>query len=146
MERSASKLAALGAAKGDRVAILMLNSPEYLELYFSTAIAGAAIVPLNTRWHVNEIIYALTDSGSKILFVDERFAPLVPRIRQAVPEIEHFIYAQDGACPPAGAVFRHSETAGLAALCDAKALRTVSGSRQRRRTWRIRTVDGVFSN
>jgi long-chain acyl-CoA synthetase len=99
VERSASKLAALGAVKGDRVAILMLNSPEYLELYFSTAMAGAAIVPLNTRWHVNEIIYTLTDSGSKILFVDERFAPLVPQIRQAVPTIEHFVYAQDGACP-----------------------------------------------
>jgi len=49
VEDSARKLVALGAGKGDRVAILMLNSPEYLELYYSVALAGAVIVPLNTR-------------------------------------------------------------------------------------------------
>ncbi|MBZ5608090.1 MAG: long-chain fatty acid--CoA ligase [Acidobacteriia bacterium] len=99
VERSARKLAKLGASKGDRVALLMLNSPEYLELYYSTAMAGALIVPLNTRWHVNEIIFTLSDSGSKMLFVDERFAALVPEILNAVPGIQHFIYAGKGSSP-----------------------------------------------
>jgi long-chain acyl-CoA synthetase len=99
VENSARKLATLGAGKDDRVAVLMLNSPEYLELYYSTAMAGAVIVPLNTRWHVNEIIYALTDSGSKVLFVDERFAPLAPQIRQAIPGLD-IIFAGDGTCSP----------------------------------------------
>src|SRR5579864_3971232 len=99
VEDSARKLSALGAGKGDRVALLMLNSPEYLELYYSTAMSGALIVPLNTRWHINEIIFTLTDSGSKILFVDERFAPLAPQIRNTVPGLEQVIYAGDGACP-----------------------------------------------
>src|ERR1700692_561385 len=83
VEDSARKLAALGAGKGDRVALLMLNSPEYLELYYSSAMAGTVIVPLNTRWHINEIIYTLIDSGSRILFVDDRFAPLAAQIRRA---------------------------------------------------------------
>ena len=101
VEDSARKLAALGAGKGDRVALLMLNSPEYLELYYSTAMAGAVIVPLNTRWHINEIIYTLTDSGSKILFVDERFAPIAPQIRNAIPGLEQLIFVGPGAsCPP----------------------------------------------
>jgi long-chain acyl-CoA synthetase len=99
VEDSARKLANLGAGKGDRVALLMLNSPEYLELYYSTAMAGAVIVPLNTRWHVNEIIYTLTDSGSKILFLDDRFASLAPQIRNAVPSLEHFIYVGSCTCP-----------------------------------------------
>ena len=99
VEDSAQKLAALGAGKGDRVAVLMLNSPEYLELYFSTAMTGAVIVPLNTRWHINEIIYTLTDSGSKILFVDARFAPLAAQIRNAVPGLIQIVYADCGACP-----------------------------------------------
>jgi long-chain acyl-CoA synthetase len=99
VEDSARKLLTMGVGKGDRVALLMLNSPEYLELYYSCAMAGAVIVPLNTRWHINEITYTLTDSGSKILFVDERFAPLAPAIRSAIPDLEQLIYAGDGTCP-----------------------------------------------
>jgi long-chain acyl-CoA synthetase len=99
VEDSARKLAALGAGKDDRVALLMLNSPEYLELYYATAMAGTVIVPLNTRWHINEIIYTVTDSGSKILFLDERFAPLGAQIRRAVPGLEQLIFVGSGTCP-----------------------------------------------
>ena len=99
VEESARKLSALGAGKGDRVALLMLNSPEFLELYYSSGMAGTVIVPLNTRWHINEIIFTLSDSGSKILFVDERFAPLAQQIRAKLPAIEHCVYAGEGACP-----------------------------------------------
>jgi long-chain acyl-CoA synthetase len=99
VQDSARKLTALGAGKGDRVALLMLNSPEYLELYYATAMSGTVIVPLNTRWHVNEINYTLSDSGSKILFVDDRFVSMVPQIRQALPALEQFVYAGEGKCP-----------------------------------------------
>ncbi len=92
IDLSARKLLTLGAGLGDRVALLMLNSPEYLELYYSVPMAGAIIVPLNTRWHVNDIIYTLSDSGTKILFVDDRFASLVPQIRTALPAIEQFVF------------------------------------------------------
>ena len=99
VECAAHKLASIGARRGDRVAVVMLNSPEYLELYFATAMSGTLIVPLNTRWHVNEMNFTLADSGSKVLFVDDHFAPLVPQIRSAVPCVEQFIYAGNQACP-----------------------------------------------
>jgi long-chain acyl-CoA synthetase len=99
VENSTRKLAALGAAKGDRVAVLMLNSPEYLDLYYSTALAGTIIVPLNTRWHLNEINFTLNDSGSKILFVDQRHASLSPQIRAGVPCLEHIVFIGAGQCP-----------------------------------------------
>src|SRR5271154_1135725 len=92
VENSARKLVALGASKGERVAVLLQNSPEYLDLYYSTARAGALIVPLNTRWHVNEIIYTLNDSGSKLLFVDERFLALVPQIQAGATTLEHIVF------------------------------------------------------
>jgi long-chain acyl-CoA synthetase len=94
-ENSASKLATLGASKGDRIAVLMNNSLEYLDLYYSIARTGAIIVPLNTRWHINEIIFTLKDSGSKMLLVDDRFAPVVPQIRAAVPNLEHYLWRSD---------------------------------------------------
>jgi long-chain acyl-CoA synthetase len=99
VENSARKLLALGAKKGDRVAVLMQNSPEYLDLYYSTSRAGALIVPLNTRWHVNEIIYTLNDSASKLLFVDDRFAALVPQIQAGATTLEHIVFAGAGSCP-----------------------------------------------
>jgi len=99
VECGARKLRALDVQPGDRIAILMLNSPAYLDLYFSPAMAEALIVPLNTRWHINEINFTLSDSGSKILFVDEKFAPLVPQIRADVPGVERFVYLGEGECP-----------------------------------------------
>ena len=77
VENTARKLATLGATKGDRIAVLMQNSPQYLDLYYSVAMTGAIIVPLNTRWHINEIVFTLNDSGSKMLLVDQRFAQSV---------------------------------------------------------------------
>ena len=111
VERSAAKLAALGVRKGDRIAILMLNSPEYLDLYFSGPMAGALIVPLNTRWHINEVNFTLNDSGSKLLFVDDKFAPLVPQIRSAAAGIEQFVYVGCGDCPAGLIDWRNVEPA-----------------------------------
>jgi len=98
VEESASKLRKLGAEKGDRVAVLMLNSPEYLDLYYSTARSGTLIVPLNTRWHVNDVIFTLKDSGAKLLFVDDRFAPLASQIRAADTDLNHIVFAGEGDC------------------------------------------------
>ncbi|HTB10555.1 MAG TPA: long-chain fatty acid--CoA ligase [Bryobacteraceae bacterium] len=81
--RKAAFLRGLGIEKGDRVAVWMLNSHEYLELYFATAIAGVAIVPLNTRWHVKDVDFTLVDSGAKALFVDAHFAAKVGELEHA---------------------------------------------------------------
>src|SRR5271170_1189860 len=92
---AAAHLRDLGIQKGDRVAIWMLNSHEYLELYYATAIAGIVIVPLNTRWNESDVAFTLSDSESVALVVDERFAPQV----SSVPRPRHLIYAGRGACP-----------------------------------------------
>jgi long-chain acyl-CoA synthetase len=81
--RKAAFLRGLGIEKGDRVAVWMLNSHEFLGLYFATAIAGIAIVPLNTRWHVNDVDFTLVDSGAKALFVDAHFASKVGELKHA---------------------------------------------------------------
>jgi long-chain acyl-CoA synthetase len=86
--RKAAFLRSLGIEKGDRVAVWMLNSHEYLELYFATAIAGIAIVPINTRWHVHDVDFTLADAGAKALFVDNHFASKVGELEKA-PRILH---------------------------------------------------------
>src|SRR5260370_34829419 len=79
VENTARKLATLGATKGDRIAVLMQNSPEYLDLYYSVAMTGAIIVPLNTRCHINEIVFTVNNSGSKMWFADAHYAPHWPQ-------------------------------------------------------------------
>ncbi|MDP8981342.1 MAG: long-chain-fatty-acid--CoA ligase [Acidobacteriota bacterium] len=113
---SAGKLAAMGLRKGDRVAVWMLNSPEYLDLFFSIAMAGGIIVPLNTRWHINDLVFALRDSEARFLFVDDRFAGLAGQIRELVPELEAVLFWGAGECPGEAVDFRPAQPAGDAAF------------------------------
>ena len=67
----------LGAVNGDRIAILSNNSHQYFEAYVGIPSGGMVIVPLNTRHALPELIYALEDSGAKILLTDrEDIGPL----------------------------------------------------------------------
>ncbi|MFT7289288.1 MAG: long-chain acyl-CoA synthetase [Halieaceae bacterium] len=63
-------LRSLGAAKGDRIAIWANNSHQYVETYVGVPAGGMVVVPLNTRHAMPELVYALRDSGAKILLTD----------------------------------------------------------------------------
>ncbi len=63
-----------GITKGDRVAIAMRNFPEWMVAFWGAAVAGAIVVPLNAWWTGPELSYGITDSGSRILVVDEERA------------------------------------------------------------------------
>lgn len=69
-QRLVGALTALGAGKGDRVAILANNSIEFFEAYVGVPSGGMVIVPLNTRHAMPELVYALEDSGANILITD----------------------------------------------------------------------------
>ena len=60
----------LGLAPGDRVAIVMTNVPEYLEVLFGIWWAGLIAVPINARLHSREVEYILQKSGAKVCFVN----------------------------------------------------------------------------
>jgi long-chain acyl-CoA synthetase len=74
--RLAGGLAQLGIGKGDRVALLALNSDKYLEALYAVPCLGAIVVPLNTRLAPPEIAFILEDSGAKALIVDDAFAAM----------------------------------------------------------------------
>src|SRR3984957_3514321 len=73
VSRLAGALGQLGIAKGDRIAVLMLNSSRYLELYPAVGWAAAVLVPLNIRWSVAENRDALQDSVARLLVIDNAF-------------------------------------------------------------------------
>jgi long-chain acyl-CoA synthetase len=75
------RLAAIGVAHGDRVAIVSRNVPEWPVAFFATVSIGAICVPLNAWWTGDELVYGLNDSGTTVAFVDfERWERLVPHL------------------------------------------------------------------
>ncbi len=98
VEHSAAFLRGVGLAHGDRLAVLLSNCPAYLELYYSTAMAGVVIVPLNNRWSIDDFVFSIADSGSKGLVVDDRFVPIAHEIRERLPGLM-LVYAGRNACP-----------------------------------------------
>src|SRR6185436_17591243 len=96
--RFAAALRALGLAEGGRVAILALNSDDYLELHYAIVWAGGAMVPINTRLAPAEIGYILGDSAPDILIADQHCLAQLPQPLPAV--IRHKIFL--GEQPPAG--------------------------------------------
>ena len=87
-----------GLAKGDRVAVLSQNNPEWCLSFWATVSQGGVLVGLNGWWTTDEIEYGLQDSGAKVLVADrKRFERIVDSLDTA-PDLEH-IFLVD--CSPA---------------------------------------------
>ena len=99
----AAELARLGVAKGDRVAIAMVNLPEWPAAFFAIVSLGAIAVPLNAWWTGPELEYGLADSGAKILICDSpRWERIAPH-RAALPALRHVIVSRSASAPDGGA-------------------------------------------
>ena len=76
--RVANALIGAGVRPGDRVAVLLRNTPEFFELLFGTARAGAVLVGLNWRLARPELETVLADSEPSVLVVGSALRDLVP--------------------------------------------------------------------
>jgi fatty-acyl-CoA synthase len=76
----------LGVSRGDRVAILSLNRPDYLVLLYACARLGAMLVPLNWRLAVAEQLFILADAGAKVLVLEQAFAEILPALVKSLPD------------------------------------------------------------
>jgi acyl-CoA synthetase (AMP-forming)/AMP-acid ligase II len=74
--RAAAAFAGQGVRRGDRVAILMTNRPEFLESVLAASALGAVAVPVNFRLAPAEAAYILQDSGASLVVTDPLLAPL----------------------------------------------------------------------
>jgi fatty-acyl-CoA synthase len=79
--------AACGVRRGDRVALLAANHPDYLVLLFACARLGALLVPLNWRLAVPELAYMLADARPSVLVVAAEFADTAAALRADFPHI-----------------------------------------------------------
>ncbi|HEX7947170.1 MAG TPA: class I adenylate-forming enzyme family protein [Phenylobacterium sp.] len=88
----AHRLIADGVKKGDRVAVIMRNLPEWPVCFWAGVLVGAIVTPLNAWWTGAELEYGLADSGTKIAFIDEERLDRVAEFLDKLPDLEK-VYA-----------------------------------------------------
>src|SRR5277367_4560063 len=65
VKKIATRLSQAGFVRGDRLAVLLPNGPEYIELVYACSWLGIIVVPINTRLSAVEIGHVLTDAAPR---------------------------------------------------------------------------------
>ncbi len=88
--KMAHYLQGIGVKKGDRVAIMLPNCPQYVISYYASLFTGAVVVQTNPLYTERELEYQMKDSGAKIIIALDI---LYPRISKVIKQtkIEHVI-------------------------------------------------------
>ncbi len=89
--RVANLLLSWGIGRGSRVVHLLMNSLEWLPLYFGILRSGAWVVPLNFRFAADDIKFCLEVTEADVLFFGPEFISRVEEIRDQVPGVQKFI-------------------------------------------------------
>jgi acyl-CoA synthetase (AMP-forming)/AMP-acid ligase II len=98
VNRLAHSLLSLGLKKGDKVAVVLENSIEIVEVYLATAKTGLVIVPINFRLVGSEVEYIVNNSDARAIVVHDEFTSCVDGIRQNLAGIkaENYIVVGEG--------------------------------------------------
>jgi len=98
VEQLCGALASLGVGRGDRFAVMALNSHQFLECYHASFLGAGVVNPLNLRLAPKELEYIIGDSETKVCFTDAFFAPIIDKVRAAVG-LDHVIMIGSGDAP-----------------------------------------------
>jgi len=88
VDRFATAMQDLGVKKGDRVALLLLNSPQFIIAYFGALKAGATLTPISPVYVSQEIKHQIEDSGARIIVCQDI---LYDHVEQANVELDKII-------------------------------------------------------
>jgi len=97
VQRMAGALRRAGVGRGDRVAVLLPNTPVHLAAHFALPLLEAPLVSINTRLAPAEIAYILEHSGAKVLLVDPELAPPLDGAVDGIATLEQVVEVADGA-------------------------------------------------
>jgi fatty-acyl-CoA synthase len=89
VDRLARGLIGLGVMPGEKVALWMVNRPEFIEAMFAVLKIGAVLIPINTRFRTDDVAYVLGQSDATTLVIAERSGPIdyLAMVRELVPSL-----------------------------------------------------------
>ncbi len=90
VNRTAHALTSLGIVKGERIAVLMVNTCEFLDILFACAKTGAIMVPLNIRLAPPELMHILRDAKPRMLVYSSEFDKTVDALKASDLKILHW--------------------------------------------------------
>ncbi|MEW6637770.1 MAG: long-chain fatty acid--CoA ligase [Actinomycetota bacterium] len=85
VEKMAASLASSGVSRGDRVALMLPNCPQYVISFFATVRLGAIVTQLNPMYVEREIEHIVRDSGAGTIVV---YADVYPRVKAILPQTD----------------------------------------------------------
>jgi acyl-CoA synthetase (AMP-forming)/AMP-acid ligase II len=86
--RVAALLRAVGLRRGDGVALMLPNRPEFLEISWACQLSGLYYTPVNTHLTFDEVAYIIEDSEVRAVFIDESMHELAARLLHDGPTVE----------------------------------------------------------
>jgi long-chain acyl-CoA synthetase len=89
--KTANALLNLGVSKGDRVAMLLSNSPEFVTIYFGITKVGAIAVPVDTKYKPTELTALFADCQPKLLATESSLLPPIVPLLPGWPSIEQIV-------------------------------------------------------
>ncbi|WP_246563968.1 AMP-binding protein [Streptomyces roseirectus] len=100
VEELACALLASGVARGDRVGIWAVNTPEWVLVQYATARIGAVMVNINPAYRTHEVAYVLDQAGVSLLFAStghksSDYRAMVGQVRGRCPELREAVYFGD---------------------------------------------------
>jgi fatty-acyl-CoA synthase len=89
VDRLARGLIAVGVRPGEKVALWMVNRPEFIEAMFAVMKIGAILVPINTRLRTEDTAYILGQSDSAVLLIADRSGPVdyLAMVKELAPSL-----------------------------------------------------------
>ncbi len=108
----AGALAELGLGRGDTLALMLSNRPEFHVCDLAGMMLGAAPFSIYNTYTAEQIAYLVKDAAAKVLICEQQYLPRVLEARRELPELEHVIVV-DGEAPE-----------GTLALADVEAMDT----------------------
>jgi long-subunit acyl-CoA synthetase (AMP-forming) len=107
----AGGLARLGVGRGDTVAIMLGNRPEFHIVDLAAATLGATPFSIYVTYPPEEIRYLLSDAHSKVAIVEQAFLPAMLAAREGLDSLEHVVVV-DGEAPPDTVALAQIESEG----------------------------------
>jgi len=119
LDRSVDQLAhallGLGLKHQDTVAVMALNTPEFVITYFACARAGLICMPVNLGLNAQEILYCLRDAGARVLIAEDALRARAEAAWQAKPDTLQYLFWIDAEQDASGQSFQAFLASGSAA-------------------------------